>query len=54
MFFPWINYGSPGYACQSSSKLCFSENKIDFESDKLDIERVFTKNEESLYNDAEN
>ena len=28
--------------------------KQSFESDKLDIEHVFTKNEESLYNDAEN
>lgn len=49
-----MNYGSPGYTCQSSSKLCFSENKIDLESDKLDIEHVFIKNEESFYNDAEN
>ncbi|XP_057588796.1 ankyrin repeat domain-containing protein 26 isoform X2 [Hippopotamus amphibius kiboko] len=49
----YLNSGSQGHACQSSSKLYLNENKVDYQSDKPDTEHVFNKNE-SFYNDSEN
>lgn len=48
-------FGSPEYACWSSSKLCLNESKLHHENDNKSYSKyVFNENKESFYNDTEN